>query len=143
MIIPTNAYATKIQSCISEVCNTVAGAMNFVKQEYGLIDDCMLFKIKVIINELLVNAIVHGNKCQLDRTVGLTLFRADNKYLGIMVEDEGCGFNHEYLTENCEIECSCLDEAKETGRGMLIVKHLSEKLSYNEKGNRVTALVLM
>ncbi|MDD4494186.1 MAG: ATP-binding protein [Eubacteriales bacterium] len=117
--------------------------MEFVKCEYGLNDDCMLFKIKVIINELLINAIVHGNKCQLDKSVGLTLFQTDNKYLGIMVEDEGGGFNHQCLTENCNIECSCLDEAKETGRGMLIVKHLSEKLSYNEKGNKVTALVLI
>lgn len=141
---PLNTYAIKISSCINEICPAAKNALQHIERRYGLSDENALFQIKVVINELLVNAVVHGNKLQPDKLVKMTISSQDNRYLGITVEDEGNGFNYDWLMENCGNDCCCeIEEAMENGRGMLIVKHLSERILFNEKGNRVTCLFLM
>ena len=43
--------------------------------------------------------------------------------------------------ERCIDACDCdVEEAMETGRGMLIVRELSRRLYLNDKGNKITAI---
>ncbi len=144
MIEPLNAYAIKISSSINEICLAAKDAIQHITREFGISDECALFQIKVVINELLINAVLHGNNCQPKKSVKMRILRTDNGFLDITVEDEGNGFNYDYLLERCVDACDCdVEEAMETGRGMLIVKNLSEQIIFNNKGNKVTAIIKM
>ena len=144
MIEPLNAYAIKIPSSISEICPAAKDAMQHITREYGISDECALFQIKVVINELLINAVLHGNNCKPEKSVMMRILRTDNGFLDITVEDEGNGFNYDCLLERCIDACDCdVEEAMETGRGMLIVRELSEKIIFNDKGNKITAIIKM
>lgn len=90
-------------------------------------------KMKIVLTELLVNAIIHGNRRDPSKrvVVGHIIKR---KYATISVMDEGNGFDPSRvpdptLPENLERPC---------GRGIYIVRHYVESVSFNAMGNRVT-----
>ena len=89
-------------------------------------------KIYLCISEAVINAIKHGNKNDLNKKVSIVV-NCNNEEINIQIEDEGDGFdvgnvNNPTLPENIN---------KESGRGIFIIKNLSEKTEYNEKGNQV------
>lgn len=104
-------------------------------------DETLLFDIKVILNELLLNAVLHGNKGDRAKKVTVRASVEDGgSYLYLSVEDEGEGFNYREILSNAGKECFCFDCLKETGRGLIIAKSLSDKLMFNDKGNQVVVM---
>jgi len=106
---------------------------------YGAIEECTLFELKVILNELILNAIKHGNKNDCSKYVKILAGLTKNDNAVVLVEDSGTGFDYNYILNEIE-KCCELDDIcnmKETGRGILIVKKLSNGMKYNYKGNRV------
>ncbi len=89
-------------------------------------------KIYLCISEAVINSIKHGNKNDWNKQVSIIVnFSKDE--MDIQIEDEGDGFDinevkNPILKENIN---------KESGRGIFIIKNLSDKIEYNEKGNRV------
>lgn len=79
----------------------------------------VLFDIKVILNELIVNGALHGNECMKDKSVNLTITLNDNK-LTIEVEDEGKGISYDFEEYNPF-------DFKSWGRGLVLVKGLSDE----------------
>jgi serine/threonine-protein kinase RsbW len=53
--------------------------------------------------------------------------------MNIMIEDEGNGFDFNKITDPTSDE----NIKNESGRGIFIIKKLSNKIEYNEKGNRI------
>jgi serine/threonine-protein kinase RsbW len=106
---------------------------------YGPIEECTLFELKVILNELILNAIKHGNKNDCSKHVKILVGLTKNDNAVVLVEDSGKGFDHNYMLNKIENGCEMGDicNMKETGRGILIVKKLSNGMKYNYKGNRV------
>lgn len=89
-----------------------------------------MFDVKLILNELVINGIFHGNECEDSKCVTLSLEVRDNKIV-IEVEDEGAGIDYDFSNYNpLDLRCS--------GRGLVLVKGLSDELIVNE--NRVTAI---
>ena len=89
-------------------------------------------KIYLCISEAVVNSIKHGNKDDQDKTV-LIVVECDDNEINIQIEDEGDGFDLNKVTDpTCESNLK-----NESGRGIFIIKKLSENIEYNEKGNRV------
>lgn len=89
-------------------------------------------KIYLCISEAVINSIKHGNKNDLDKQVSI-IVDCSNVEMNIQIEDEGDGFDikkvgNPTLKENIN---------KESGRGIFIIKNLSDKIEYNEKGNQV------
>jgi serine/threonine-protein kinase RsbW len=90
-------------------------------------------KMKIVLTELLVNSIVHGNG--RDHTKKVVVGHVvDRKQVTVSILDEGAGFDpttipDPTLPENLE---------KPYGRGLYIVQHYVESLTFNETGNRVT-----
>lgn len=132
-------YNCKIPGNINNVSCVVKDVVQCLQSVYGFIEECTLFELKVILNELILNAIKHGNKEDDSKfvkiLVGLT--KKDNAIL--LIEDCGKGFNYRCLMEMDQNDCIFDDicEMKETGRGILIVKNLSDRMKFNGKGNRV------
>jgi serine/threonine-protein kinase RsbW len=89
-------------------------------------------KIYLCITEAVINSIKHGNKNDLEKRVSIVL-DCNNEEINIQVEDEGDGFD----LNNVQNPINKENINKESGRGIFIIKNLSDKIEYNEKGNQV------
>lgn len=129
--ISTNAY---------EVCKEVKNILDILKLKYSL-DPEQCFDIKVILCELLQNAIKHGNDFDLNKRIHLDLWiKEDTKVLGITVKDQGCGFSPPLKKElYYSIDCDPVN-MDESGRGLYIVNELCDRMEFNAAGNAVTVL---
>ena len=89
-----------------------------------------MFDIKLILNELVINGVFHGNSCISSKCVKLSLELKGNK-ITIQVEDEGTGVDFDFNTyDPTELNCG--------GRGLVLVNGLSDEF-YIQK-NKVTAV---
>ena len=84
------------------------------------------------LNEVTINAIVHGNKLDLTKKV---IVNADVEPRRIIwtVTDEGEGFDYNNLPDPTAPE----NLENLTGRGVFIIKHLADQCIFNTKGNEV------
>lgn len=89
-----------------------------------------IFDVKLILNELVINGVFHGNECVDTKCVNLTL-TVNNNRITIVVEDEGEGIDYDFSTyDPLDLKCG--------GRGLHLVKGLSDELIVNQ--NRITAI---
>ena len=88
------------------------------------------FIVILCLREALVNAVIHGNRQDMNKRVRLDLrIKEDN--LIIKVEDEGDGFDwRKKFYDEPTIKA-------ESGRGMMIMKKLFKNVKYNRKGNKL------
>jgi serine/threonine-protein kinase RsbW len=84
------------------------------------------------LNEVAMNAIVHGNKNDPNKTV-IVNAEVDAKRAIWTITDEGEGFDYNHLPDPTAEE----NLEKLTGRGVFIVKHLADQCIFNAKGNEV------
>ena len=106
-----------------------------------LIDDvCELFDINetiygnilVALTEAMNNAIQHGNSINASKKIEVT-FTAQDNVISFTVKDEGLGFDYTNLpdpTLPSNIE-------KPTGRGVFLMRHLADKVSFEDNGTKV------
>ncbi len=98
------------------------------------IEEANMFMVGL--NELVANAIEHGNRMISSKTVTVDLNIADG-YIQATVEDQGEGFDwRKKLGRTLE-----LDGNEERGRGIAMTSLCCDWLCYNDKGNRATILV--
>ena len=71
----------------------------------------------------MVNCVQHGNKNDLSKKISLSAEIDDNKII-IKVKDEGEGVKQEITAK--------VEECKTCGRGLLIVKKLTDNLIFNK-----------
>ncbi len=96
-------------------------------------------EFKLVLRELLINAIEHGNRNQPDRIALCTIALlpgGDGAVFKIEVTDEGEGFDHRSLDMSIPE-----DERQVRNRGFAIINAFSRKIEFNETGNQVAAYV--
>lgn len=89
------------------------------------VDENKLADIAISVTEAVTNAVVHGNKNDVDKRVHIRL-EADPFHVEITVEDQGDGFDPTVVqspTEKGNI-------LKEAGRGIFILKSLMDKVDF-------------
>ncbi|MDB5144059.1 MAG: ATP-binding protein [Mucilaginibacter sp.] len=84
------------------------------------------------LNEIAINAIVHGNKLDESKKV-IVNAEVDAKRVVWTVTDEGEGFDYDHLPDPTAEE----NLENLTGRGVFIVKQLADQCVFNTKGNEV------
>lgn len=89
--------------------------------------------IKLSILEAVNNAIIHGNKFDSNKTVRIYEKKEDG-FLIIKINDQGGGFNPEKVKDPTSEE----NLLSPGGRGIYLIKYLSDDCSFTEKGNSVT-----
>lgn len=106
-----------------------------------LVDDvCDLYDVKedmyghilVALTEAVNNALQHGNKANPKKNIEIS-FKMKKGSVFFHVQDSGQGFDFDHLpdpTDPMNIE-------KPTGRGIFLMKHLADEVSFEEKGTRV------
>ncbi len=120
-----NGFINSDLSCIKSFLGNAIERLNGY-----IVDDDMLFDIKVILNELVINGAMHGNNEEYDKKVYLDLSLNDEQ-IKIKVRDEGCGF----AFDNSDYDCK---DFKCSGRGLMIVEALTDELILNN--NEVIAI---
>lgn len=99
------------------------------------IDDEVYGKYMLSVVECVNNAIVHGNKLDKNKKVHIH-YHINNQRIEVTVTDEGDGFDPDSLPdptaeENIEKEC---------GRGIFLMRNLSDELTFEDNGRRVTMI---
>ena len=78
------------------------------------------------------NAILHGNKLNLEK-IAIITFKYEEKRLKIIVEDEGEGFDYKNVPDPTAPE----NIEKIDGRGIFLMNKLADKCEYFENGAKV------
>ena len=102
-----------------------------LRATYDVSED-MFGNMLVAITEAVTNAIYHGNKSDPTKNVHIQ-YQIKNNNLSFVVADEGPGFDYYNLPdptapENLEKEC---------GRGIFLMKHLTDQLIFADNGRVV------
>jgi serine/threonine-protein kinase RsbW len=98
-------------------------------QEKSDIDDDTTGTLMLLLSEAVTNAIVHGNKLNPSKTVDVEV-RINQKQIVSTVKDQGEGFEPEDADNPLDEE----NLLKTSGRGIFLMKQLSEHVEYDENG---------
>lgn len=133
------SISLRISSNYSGITKAVNGILDFIRSTGTRLSDETYFDIKVILNELIINAIIHGNNCDYTKSVDITAELTDDGYIRFVVKDEGKGYDISQAMQKCEKLCGEIDLQKlqECGRGMLIVRNLCDRVEFFDSGSRV------
>lgn len=101
----------------------------------GELDGEGTMALRLCLEEIIHNAMEHGNLCDTSKKVYITLKKEDGLAY-IKVRDEGPGFDHaEVVRGGADRERDLLSVR---GRGLWIVGHYAESVLFNREGNEVT-----
>lgn len=121
-------YCSSIYSSLDLVKNSIEEILGELSKTISDSND--LFDIKLILTELIINGVFHGNKCNLKKMVNVDI-RIMNDRIRIKVTDEGEGTDYNISSyDPLKMKCS--------GRGLVIVDGLSDELIF--KDNSITAI---
>jgi serine/threonine-protein kinase RsbW len=96
------------------------------------LDDDIYGNIMIAVTEAVNNAIKHGNEGDKSKNVSLSLSLKDS-LIQFIIKDEGPGFDYENLPDPTSPE----NLEKIGGRGIFLMKHLSDEVQFKEKGKVV------
>lgn len=133
-------YKKNIPSVLSEVEIVAKDLIDCLRKNCGEIDDETVFDLKVIINEVLINAILHGNNDDSNKCVKIDAGLTGNGSVVFIIEDEGLGYNFSEICSKQKTNLKDPIDLIESGRGMILVKGLCEEVKVNKKGNKVTII---
>lgn len=92
----------------------------------------LLSRVMVCLNEAVLNSISHGNHFERGKNVVIQSYFC-KKFLYFRIIDEGAGFDFNNIPDPTDEENLC----KEEGRGIYIIKKVSDGIFYRNKGNTV------
>ena len=121
-------YEGSVCSDLDDIKTFIQGVFNKLKNI--LEDEDLMFDLRLILNELVINSVIHGNRCNKRKCVSVYL-EVKNNTIKIEVSDEGQGIDFDFTSYNPQ-------ELKCCGRGLVIVNGLSDEV-YIDK-NRVVAI---
>jgi anti-anti-sigma factor len=101
--------------------------------KYGAADN---IRLKVVIRELLINAIEHGCGGDPSKQVSCEIEYLGGSRFRVTAEDGGEGFDYSSIDWKLPG-----DPQQERRRGFGLVNTLADEVEFNEKGNRVTAFL--
>jgi serine/threonine-protein kinase RsbW len=116
---------------IGENIRIIESFIDNAKERFHL-DDDIYGNIMIAVTESVNNAIMHGNKNDRKKNVSIALSLHDN-ILRFRVEDQGPGFDFHNLPDPTAPE----NIDKPSGRGIFLMKHLSDEVSFSDFGKVV------
>ena len=114
-------YAKVIKSNLQDIDEAVSFILK--KLSNVIRDEELMFNVRLVINEIVINSYEHGNKCCKEKGINLKVC-LNMDCIHINVKDEGDGIN--YIFNENEIM-----NMTTSGRGLRIVKNLVDELEIN------------
>lgn len=90
------------------------------------------FGIHLAMEEAIMNAIRHGNKCDPEKEVQIQIEISEDHFYGC-ITDQGSGFNPADVPDPTAEE----NLEKGSGRGVMMINNFVDEATYNAKGNSV------
>lgn len=116
---------------LSENIRIIESFIDNAKEKFQLEDD-IYGNIMIAVTEAVNNAIKHGNNGVKDKNVFLSLSLKDG-LIQFEIRDEGDGFNFKNLPDPTAPE----NIKKPGGRGIFLMKNLSDEVNFKENGSVV------
>lgn len=116
---------------LSENIRIIESFIDNAKEKFKLNDD-IYGNIMIAVTESVNNAIKHGNHNDNSKNVSLSLSLNEN-IIKFVIEDEGTGFDYTNLPDPTSPE----NIEKPGGRGIFLMKHLSDEVSFKDNGRVV------
>lgn len=92
-------------------------------------------ELKMAIYESLSNAVEHGNRNEPDKNIFFKLYLRMDR-ITVHIRDEGDGFNAQrWMSQK--------DAFKGLNRGLNLIRHLMDEVSFNTKGNEINLLKIL
>jgi serine/threonine-protein kinase RsbW len=120
----------EISSCtenlriVEKVIDEMSLDLNLTDEVYG--------NVLVATMEATNNAIVHGNKKNPDKVVNVQIIR-EGRQLLIRIRDQGPGFDYTKVPDPTSPE----NIEKINGRGIFLMKRLSDEIAFEDEGRLV------
>ncbi|MFP4240816.1 MAG: ATP-binding protein [Chitinispirillaceae bacterium] len=102
------------------------------EMDNGGFPDLSIKQVKICVYEMISNAIRHGNREDFSKNV-YVYFKVNYEAVTISVLDEGEGFDYNNLPNPLEPKYRYRDH----GRGIFLIRHYMDEVSFNAKGNRI------
>lgn len=125
-----NTISIEIPSLIENI-RIVESFIDNAKDKYQLEDD-LYGNIMIAVVESVNNAIIHGNGLAKEKSVQLSMTLADSSVV-FTIKDQGKGFNFNKLPDPTSPE----NLTKTGGRGIFLMKHLADEVSFKNEGQQV------
>lgn len=122
-----NSIKISIPSLIENI-KIIESFIDNAREKYAINDD-IYGNIMISVTECVTNAIVHGNKLDRNKTVDLEL-KLDDNQVQFVIKDQGFGFDYDDLSDPTAPE----NLEKAGGRGIFIMRHLSDEVKFEESG---------
>jgi serine/threonine-protein kinase RsbW len=119
-----------IQSDIENL-TVIENMVDTLSKRLGVSDE-VYGKILVSTVEAVNNAIIHGNKGDVRKSVTVEI-SADGNIFEVTVTDQGKGFEYDSLPDPTRPE----NIENLHGRGVFLMRNLTDSLDFNESGNEV------
>jgi serine/threonine-protein kinase RsbW len=116
---------------LSENIRMIESFIDNAKEKFHLNDD-IYGNIMIAVTEAVNNAIKHGNQSDASKNVSLSL-NLEDSLIKFQVEDEGNGFDFHTLPDPTSPE----NLEKPGGRGIFLMKHLSDEVKFKDSGRIV------
>jgi len=128
-----NRFHRTFPSELNCVRSILIDALGFIRAQFVCIPEDEEYDLRLILSELLHNAVIHGNQSDQQKFVSLSL-NVKGDVLFCAISDEGAGFDHGTLLRSFSNPDDC---DSEHGRGIRIVNALTDTLQYNVSGNTI------
>lgn len=118
-------YRGFLLSDLNEIKNFIDGFMNDIKDQFCEDD---LFKIRLVLNELIVNSYEHGNESFKEKKIEVVIM-INEDFIMFKIIDEGDGIPA-FIPK---------DFMSDSGRGLKLVNYLSDEFFVSD--NKVTVIL--
>lgn len=116
---------------LAENIRMIESFIDNAKEKFQL-DDDIYGNIMIAVTEAVNNAIKHGNKNDKSKNVALSLYLEESQ-IKFEVRDSGEGFDYQNLPDPTAPE----NLEKPGGRGIFLMKNLSDEVNFKEDGKVV------
>ncbi|HEY3401994.1 MAG TPA: ATP-binding protein [Ohtaekwangia sp.] len=125
-----NTISIQVPSIVENI-RMIESFIDNAKERFHL-DDDIYGNIMIAVTEAVNNAIKHGNANDKSKNVSLSL-SLDHSMIKFTVKDEGKGFDYQNLPDPTSPE----NLEKPGGRGIFLMKHLSDEVDFKDSGRVV------
>ncbi|MFM7566521.1 MAG: ATP-binding protein [Flavobacteriales bacterium] len=116
----TPASIADVERLIDAACSNLA------------LNEDLFGNVLIAVTEGVNNAIIHGNQMKAELQITVSV-RKNEEWVCFSIKDQGIGFDPEVVPDPTEPE----NILKENGRGIFLMKNLSDDLTFEENGTRV------
>ena len=131
-----DALSIVISSSTENVGKSIFTFGDYLKK-YKLNEESVA-KAKIVLRELLNNAIKHGNKCQAQHKTTVKINDLGNHYFKISVKDLGVGFDYKAIKYSIPANPKLIRR-----RGYLLINAYADQIDFNDKGNCITVFMTL